>query len=251
MNILIPMNGLGSRFKPKFKNPKPLISYLGKSIFEHSVDTIGINGKFIFLIPKYEDEKYNLLFLKKIKKLKNESITIVCEKKTDGSVETCLLAEEIINNNDELLIVNCDHFLNWNGDLFLNFIHNENLDCCVTTYNHGEIILNEKSPYSFAKLNDDGFVIETKEKTAISSHSMNGIHYWKKGSDFIESAKNLIKNDIKTNNEFYLSETFNYLINNGKKMKIFKMEDDNFFSLGTPEDLIKNKNKIKKIIKKK
>lgn len=245
------MNGLGSRFKEKFKNPKPLISFLGKSIFEHSVETIGIDGKFIFIIPNYDNIKFNSLFLKKIKNLKKNSSTIVCYDKTEGATETCLLAEKLINNDDELLIINCDHYLDWNSEIFLNFIRDENLDCCVTTFKHDNVRINESSPYSFAKLDNNKLVIETKEKFAISNHSLNGIHYWKKGSDFVESAKNLIKNEIKTNGEFYLSETFNYLIKKSKKIKIFEMDEGNFFSLGTPEDLIKNKNKIKKIIEKK
>lgn len=74
---------------------------------------------------------------------------------------------------------------------------------------------------------------------------MNGIHYWKKGSDFVESAKSMIKDNVKFNNEFYLSGSFTYLINKGKKIITYKMANNEFFSIGTPDDIIKNEDYIK------
>jgi len=248
MNIIIPMNGNGLRFEKKYKRPKPLIKFLGKTLFEHAIETIGLDGKFIYIIKNYKDEKYNLLFQKLINRLDKYSETIICNFPTRGPVETCLLSENFINNDEELIIINCDQYLNWNPHNFLEYVRNLNLDCSVTTFQHSNIVLNEKSPYSFAKTNDDGFVTEMKEKFAISNHSLNGIHYWKKGSDFVVSAKKFIKDDIKNNGEFYISETFNYLIKDGKKIKLFPMEKNEFFSLGTPEDLRLNKSEIKKII---
>ena len=69
MNILIPMVGIGYRFQKKYKKPKPIIDFLGKKIFEHSVESLGIDGNFIFVILKYDNEKYNSLLLKTIKKI--------------------------------------------------------------------------------------------------------------------------------------------------------------------------------------
>jgi len=249
MNILIPMVGLGTRFKKKYKKPKPLIDFLGSKIFEHSVNTLGIDGNFIFIVLKYEDEKYNSQLIKKINQIKPNSTIIVSEYPTEGATSSCLLASDYIDNEEPLIIANCDHFLNWDSKSFLNYVTNNGVDGCVTIYEHKNIMLNEKSPYSFAKINDDGVIIEMKEKFAISNLSLNGIHYWKKGSDFVRSGKKMIRNGIKTNNEFYISETYNYLITEGKKMTTFKMNKDEFFSLGTPEDLNNNKNKIKQIIK--
>ena len=52
MNIVIPMAGLGSRFQNAgVTTPKPLIVVNGKTLIEHSVDSIGIDGKYIFYSP--------------------------------------------------------------------------------------------------------------------------------------------------------------------------------------------------------
>jgi NDP-sugar pyrophosphorylase family protein len=50
MNIVIPMAGLGSRFKTEgFKLPKPIIEVNGKTLIEHSVSTLGVEGNYILL----------------------------------------------------------------------------------------------------------------------------------------------------------------------------------------------------------
>ena len=50
MNILIPMAGAGSRFyKNGIKTPKPLIKVNDKTLIEHSVGSLGIDGKYIFI----------------------------------------------------------------------------------------------------------------------------------------------------------------------------------------------------------
>ena len=63
---------------------------------------------------------------------------------------------------------------------------------------------------------------------------------WKKLSDFIHYAKQMIAANDRVNNEFYAAPVFNYAIRDGKKIII--KEVDKFFSLGVPEDYEKNKN---------
>jgi choline kinase len=53
INIVIPMAGEGSRFKDVgVDTPKPLIEIDGKTLIEHSISTLGIAGRFIFITKK-------------------------------------------------------------------------------------------------------------------------------------------------------------------------------------------------------
>ena len=55
MNILIPMAGAGSRFLNEgFEEPKPLIKVNGKTLIEHSVESLNLEGNYIFITRKYE-----------------------------------------------------------------------------------------------------------------------------------------------------------------------------------------------------
>ena len=89
--------------------------------------------------------------------------------------------------------------------------------------------------WSFAKLDSDGFVTEVAEKKPISDIATTGIYYWKKGSDYVKYAEDMIKKDVRVNNEFYVCPVFNQAIEDNKKIKIFNVEK--MWGIGTPEDL--------------
>ena len=89
--------------------------------------------------------------------------------------------------------------------------------------------------WSFAKLDSDGFVTEVAEKKPISDIATTGIYYWKKGSDYVKYAEQMIENNTRVNNEFYVCPVFNEAIANGKKIKTFHF--DGMWGIGTPEDL--------------
>ena len=65
-----------------------------------------------------------------------------------------------------------------------------------------------------------------------------GIHYWKHGKDFVSSAKKLLT-EYKTIGlkECYISNTYNYLIEDGMYIMPFYMQKNSFIPLGTPEDV--------------
>ena len=107
------------------------------------------------------------------------------------------------------------------------------------TYPYDGILLNQKSPYSFILNDEKGNGIRLEEKFAISELALCGIHYWKNGKDYVQSAEEMIKNNDRTNNEFYVAKTYNYMIKKGKKIKSFALKKGEFFSLGTPEDVKK------------
>jgi hypothetical protein len=89
--------------------------------------------------------------------------------------------------------------------------------------------------WSYAKVDDVGFVSEVAEKKVISEDATVGIYYWKHGSDYVKYAERMIEKNIRTNNEFYVCPVFNEAIEDGKKIKIKRIEK--MWGLGTPEDL--------------
>jgi dTDP-glucose pyrophosphorylase len=78
-------------------------------------------------------------------------------------------------------------------------------------------------------------VLEVAEKKPISDIATVGIYFWKKGSDYVKYAKQMIKREIRTNGEFYVCPVFNEAIEDNKKFRIRNVEK--MWGLGTPEDL--------------
>jgi len=230
MNILIPMAGRGSRFKKaNFSLPKPLININGKSMIELVIDNLDqhTNDKFIFLVRDEHVTNYGIDDSLRAA-MPNCEIVIV-DHITEGAACTCLLAKHLINNDEELLIANCDQLMVWNR---LNFNTLKNLvvpDGIV-------FIFESTSPNnSYVKIDDNFHIKLAIEKRVISNHATCGVYYWKRGEDFIESANRMIAANERFRAEFYVCPTYNYLIQDGKVIVPFFT--DKHYPIGTPEDL--------------
>ncbi len=240
MIILWPIAGKGTRFKNHYKELKPFIEIKGKTLIEYSISSLNIPGShFVIsntLKPKYKKilqnikEKYELNM--EIVELKNE---------TKGQAETSLLGLKRtgFNGSEELIVANADQYTPWNSKNFIKSTKGENISGLVTTYQHQKFKIGDVSPYSHVQLDKNNHAINFAEKTAISQNSLNGIFYWRNTKLFDYSAKKLIKS--KSENEKWISLTYNYLIKDGHKIGIFEMKKNEFYSLGTPEDLELNK----------
>ena len=73
---------------------------------------------------------------------------------------------------------------------------------------------------------------------------MNGVHYWKTGKLFVESAESMIEKNIRFNNEFYVAPTYNQMLEKGLKVGIYHIPNEVHNAVGTPEDLNLYFNKI-------
>ena len=229
MNVLIPMAGAGSRFeKAGYTFPKPLIEVNGKPMIQVVVENLNIDAKHIFIVQKEHYEKYNLKYLLNLITENNCEIVQV-DGMTEGAACTTLLAKELINNNEPLVMANSDQFVEWDSNEFMYSMTADNIDAGILTFN------STHPKWSFAKLNEDGFVSEVAEKKPISDIATVGVYYWNKGSDYVKYAEQMISKDVRVNNEFYVCPVFNEAIQDGKKVKVFPIEK--MWGLGTPEDL--------------
>ena len=123
MNILIPMAGEGSRFKLKgYDKPKPLIKVGDKLMVELAIETLDIDAQYIFVVRKYENDEYNVLLRETLEKTVKNPIIYEIDYLTDGATATCLIAKEVIDNDEPLIITNCDQALDWSSEDFLNSI---------------------------------------------------------------------------------------------------------------------------------
>jgi NDP-sugar pyrophosphorylase family protein len=233
LNILIPMAGKGSRFENSgYTLPKPLIPIEGKTMIENAVDSLGIQGNFIFVTQKSHALK------EKLESIYEGCVVLEIDYITDGPACTALLVKDLINNDDPLLITNCDQIMWWDDRNFKNFIENYLHDGFVVTYTE------TTNKNSYVELDRYGMAKRIVEKEVISDVSLNGIHFWKKGKYFIESSEKMIQNNERYNNEFYIGPSYNELIKSGKKIGIFHIPNLQHNAVGTPEDLIKYTEKL-------
>jgi dTDP-glucose pyrophosphorylase len=230
MKILIPMAGEGSRFlKEGYTFPKPLIDVEGKPMIQSVVENLNFNADYIFLVRKEHLKKYSGLE-STLKRITNNRTTIVeVDGLTEGAACTALLAKEFINNDEDLLIANSDQIIEYSIENFKYLINFTNVDGIVYCFN----AVHPK--WSFVKVNSRGVAIEVAEKNPISNIATCGIYWYRKGSYFVKYAEEMIKNDIRVNNEFYIAPVYNEMIKDEKILIPFYV--NKMFGIGTPEDL--------------
>ena len=228
LNVLIPMAGAGSRFASAgYTFPKPLIEVKGKPMIQAVVENLNVKARFTYIVQQEHYEKYNLLHLLNLITPGCNIVTV--DGMTEGAACTTLLAKEFIDNDQPLMMANSDQIVEWDAG--------EALYAFTTDHSDGSILTFEAThpKWSFAKLGEDGYVSEVAEKNPISNIATVGIYFWKKGSDYVKYAEQMIEKDIRTNGEFYVCPVFNEAILDGKKIRTYNISK--MWGIGTPEDL--------------
>jgi dTDP-glucose pyrophosphorylase len=228
MNVLIPMAGAGSRFQQAgYTFPKPLIDVRGKPMIQVVAENLNIDATFIYVVQKEHREKYNLDTLLNL--ITPNCKIVEVNGMTEGAACTTLLAKEHINTDEPLLMANSDQFVEWDSNEFMYKMVEQNLDGGIVTFRATH------PKWSFAKVDSQGYVTEVAEKNPISDIATVGIYYWKRGSDYVKFAEQMIEKNIRVNNEFYVCPVFNQALESGLKVKPFDVPK--MWGLGTPEDL--------------
>lgn len=224
------MAGEGSRFaKEGYTFPKPLIDVDGKPMIQRVVENLDFDATYIFLVRKEHLDKYAGL-KSTLDRITNGKFKIVeVDGLTEGAACTTLLAKQLINNDEELLIANSDQIVSYSSENFKLLKSLTNVDGILFTFN----ALHPK--WSFVKVNSRGLITELQEKNPISNIATCGIYWYRRGSEYVSYAEQMINKNIRVNNEFYVAPVYNEYIADGKQLIPFYV--DKMYGIGTPEDL--------------
>ena len=232
MTVIITMAGLGSRFrKAGYNCPKYMIEAKGKTLFDWSMDSlIGYNknvSKYIFVVRKEDDsEKF---IREHMANYGISNIEIVgIDYLTDGQATTCMLAIPHCNPDEEILVYNIDTYVEPNEMKYEDISGDGHIPCFRAEGDH----------WSFAKLDENGNVIEVREKQRISDNCTLGAYYFKSARLYKKLYEEYYADGSKMEkNEKYIAPLYNYMIEQGMKVTISVVDEKKVHVLGTPEEL--------------
>lgn len=237
MNIIVPMAGKGSRFNSAgFDLPKALINVAGKAMYRYSIDGLPLNlvTKLIFIIKK---NNFSQTLEEDIEKHYGSypySI-IILENDTQGQAETILKAAAEIDLNLPTLIHNCDTYIATGVDW--QQLIKEKIDGAIFLFESNE------DRWSYVKLDKRGLtIIDIQEKKIISTHATTGTYYFKDSVELLKNIQKIIDQNLKTNNEYYLSSVYHLMLKQNKVILPMWVED--ILCFGTPQDLVKSLNRM-------
>ena len=211
LHIVMPMAGEGSRFaNAGWTTPKPLIELNGEPLFKHAISSVAAEGivmKYSFIVRHEHIEKYGIdAGIKAF--LPSANICSVM-KTTRGAVESCLMAESAIADDDAVIVMDCD--LEFRSKKFIEIIK-EILTQPMDEANGGALVSfeSDQPKYSYAELNEEGYVIRTAEKEVISNHALCGAYFFSSGKRFKQIAHQLLNEPEFKKPEYYVSLPVSY-----------------------------------------
>jgi|SRR3989338_1155536 len=228
------MAGRGSRFaNAGYEQPKPLIPVHGYPMIRLVTSNLRPRQtyRFIFLCLQEHIEKYAVDRL--LKSWEQGCEIVVVSQVTEGAACTVLLAKELINNSDSLMIANSDQWVDTDIDVYLDMMKTNNLDGLIMT------MWADDPKWSFVRMDEQGHVIEVVEKKVISNEATVGIYNFRRGADFVAAAEKMIDKGARVNGEFYVAPVYNELISQSQTIGYFNIGKvgDGMYGLGVPDDL--------------
>lgn len=232
MTIIITMAGLGSRFKKVgCKVPKFMIEAKGKTLFEWSMDSlIGYNEmveKYIFVVRK-EDNSKKFIEKQCEKYGINSYFILEINELTDGQATTCMLAIPYCNKDNPIMIYNIDTYVEPYEMKYEDISGDGYMPCFNAAGTH----------WSFARTDENGKVVEVREKERISNNCTLGAYYFSSASLYEKIYNEYYSDDNHLEkNEKYIAPLYNYMIEKNMDVRISIIDYNKVHVLGTPEEL--------------
>jgi dTDP-glucose pyrophosphorylase len=237
MNIVMPLAGRGSKFfSSGVTTPKPLISIRGKPMIKWATDPFPFfdDNKYIFLVLKDHVDSHKIdQELESLYSKCNVEIVVV-DTITEGAACTVLLAKDLINSEEELIICNPDQHFYCDLEGAIDTARAENYAGVIPVF------YATHPRWSYVSTDADGFVTEVAEKEQISTHATAGLYYFARGKDFVWGAEQMMEKDLRVNGEFYICPVYNELINRNsldEPTRVITTKCDFMWGLGTPEEV--------------
>jgi NDP-sugar pyrophosphorylase family protein len=233
LTVVIPMAGAGSRFaKVGYDKPKPFIDVAGKTMIERVMDNLHIPGARYVLLAQHAHMEKEAAMVRRLQR-DYPATFLPVDGLTEGAACTVLQGNREFASDVPLLIANCDQIIDFELAAFVNDARARDLDGSILIFRDAE-----RSPkWSFARLDERGLVAETREKVAISDLATVGIYLFRRGSDFVYWAVDMISRNERVNNEFYVCPIYNYGIRRGARIGTYEIPATAMHGIGTPEDL--------------
>jgi dTDP-glucose pyrophosphorylase/SAM-dependent methyltransferase len=235
LQIVIPMAGRGSRFaQAGFTVPKPLIPMGGRPMIQWVIENIRPTRphQFTFICLAEHLSRYPEVSAE-LRRLCPSCNIVPVDAVTEGAACTVLLAREIIDSDDPLMIANSDQIADLPIDVYLTRGDAPDLAGLIMTF------WADHPKWSYCRMREDGTVSEVVEKQVVSNEATVGIYNFGHGKDFVRAADAMIDADLRVNGEFYVAPCYNQLIAKGATILTARTgrEHAGMYGLGTPEDL--------------
>jgi glucose-1-phosphate thymidylyltransferase len=227
MKAIIPVAGMGARLRPHtHTQPKSLVPIAGKAILGHIIERLQVAGitQFVFVVG-YLGEKIMHYVQKKYPDLEMEFIV---QQPREGLGHALWTARETFRNEKEVLIQL--------GDTIVDV----NMEAILASEQTVLAVKKVKVPtlFGITEVGPDAHITKVVEKPKIpkSNLALVGLYKINNPKGLAEALEYIIAQDVRTQNEYHLTDALMYMIQNGEPMLTYDV--DNWFDCGRKETLL-------------
>ena len=236
LNIVVPMAGRGSRFQQAgFTVPKPLIPIFGRPMTQVVIDNLRPyrRHRFIFIVQREIVLQHGINRL--LRQWAPGCEIILLDGITEGAACTVLTAKSLIDDDNPMMIANCDQYVDIDINDYLAHMDRSRADGQIMT------MWADHPKWSYVRFGRDGAACEVVEKQVVSNEATVGIYNYRRGRDFVVAAEAMMSKNLRVNDEFYVAPVYNEMLAAGSRVCLYNVgrEYDGMYGLGTPEDLAK------------
>lgn len=228
MKAIIPVAGAGTKLRPHtYTQPKALIPLAGKTILSIIVDQLheaGIND-FIFIIGYLGEKIQDYVKMQ----YPNLNCHFIQQNERQGTGHAIELTKAIVGT-DEVFIVLGDTIAEYDVKAMLDSPHSM----------LGVKKVDDPRNFGVAEIEDDGFISRVVEKPAIpkSNMALVGVYKIIETNFLFACIEKIMQSDIRTNDEFNLTDALECMIQSGAKFQAFKVQ--NWFDCGRKDSLLES-----------
>lgn len=226
MKAIIPVAGAGTKLRPHtYTQPKALIPLAGQTILSINVDQLykaGIN-EFVFIVG-YLGEKIQDYIKQKYPQL---TCHFVYQNERKGTAHAIILAKDIIGKDEVVIVL---------GDTICEYRIDEMLSSEYSML--GVKKVDDPRSFGIAEIDEKGFITKVVEKPSIprSNLALVGLYKIRETEMLFSCLSNIITNNIKSHDEFNLTDALECMIEGGILFKEFRV--GNWFDCGRKESLL-------------
>ncbi|WEX74859.1 glycosyltransferase family 2 protein [Sinorhizobium numidicum] len=232
MIVLFPANGPSSYFSPEdYAYPRPLIEVAGKPMIQWAIEnmkSLGAETRFLFVVDQQEAVRYSY---ERIFDLSTggRSQMLMLKGPTAGALCTCLMAIDVIDPTEPLVIANSDQIIDIRLSSVIAEFEAAGADAGIITF---ETI---HPRWSYATLGEDGLVNRTSEKEVISNQAIAGCYYFREAQLFFKAAAAALRHGVTVEGRYYVSSSLNEVILDGGRVVSATISADQYHSFYNPK----------------
>ncbi len=232
MKVILPVAGTGSRLRPfTLSLPKCLLPIAGKALVEHIVESYSsLPVTEQIFITGYKGE----LVEDFLKREHVENSRTVRQENPQGLGEAISLCLPFLTDDEPVLIILGDTLF----DADLSFLKEEKENVLMTR------TVEDPRRFGVAVSDADGYVTRLVEKpeTFVSNEALVGIYYIRDVAALRKALERLIREDIRTRNEYQLTDALQMMIDCGCKFRTASIQS--WLDCGTADSFLETNAKI-------